>query len=480
VSVETVRAFLAEMAPDIAIIELDDVTATVELAAQGHGVEPAQIAKTLSLRAGGREFLVVMRGDARLDNKKAKAAFGGKVSMLAPEEVEAITGHPVGGVCPFGLRTPLPVYCDVSLKAFEEVVPAAGSINSAIRINPLRMAELVGAEWVDIARKSGDRLPRSQSTKFREETPERIQAPHVYTLLNRYTRCYIDFVRAFSHWSVLGGIIREVHMAAVLKRSDSFDAVWDALREEATLLAAQERALAGFIHGTVLSQRRFEDALSYHLANRLGEKLLAPILLREIIDEAIGADREIGAAARADLEAVVERDPACHSHLQAFLFFKGFHALESYRIAHWLWRAKRSGMALFFQNRISELFGVDIHPAAKLGSGILIDHGSGVVIGETAVVENNVSMLHGVTLGGTGKEAGDRHPKVRAGALLSVGATVLGNIEIGNHARVGAGSVVLNSVPAQRTAVGVPARVLDSPTPQHPSREMDHFIADGI
>ncbi|HEY0282596.1 MAG TPA: YbaK/EbsC family protein [Rhizomicrobium sp.] len=154
-TVESVRAFLAEKAPDIAIIELEDVTATVELAAQGHGVEPAQIAKTLSLRAGGREFLVVMRGDARLDNKKAKATFGGKVSMLGPEEVEAITGHPVGGVCPFGLRMPLPIYCDVSLKAFEEVVPAAGSINSAVRINPLRMAELVGAEWVDVCEMRG-------------------------------------------------------------------------------------------------------------------------------------------------------------------------------------------------------------------------------------------------------------------------------------------------------------------------------------
>ncbi|HEY0282139.1 MAG TPA: YbaK/EbsC family protein [Rhizomicrobium sp.] len=150
-SVAEVRAFFAEKAPDIVVIELEEVTATVDLAAQGHGVEPAQIAKTLSLKAGGRNFLVVMRGDARLDNKKAKVAFGGKVSMLAPEEVEAVTGHPVGGVCPFGLRTPLPVYCDVSLQAFDEVVPAAGSIRSAVRINPIRMAGLVGATWFDVA-----------------------------------------------------------------------------------------------------------------------------------------------------------------------------------------------------------------------------------------------------------------------------------------------------------------------------------------
>lgn len=149
-SLESVRAFLAEKAPDIGIIELDASTATVALAAAGHGVEPAQIAKTLSLRVGARHLLVVTRGDARLDNKKAKAAFGGKARMLSAEEVLAITGHPVGGVCPFGLATPLPVYCDVSLKAFEEVVPAAGSTHSAIRIDPLRLGALVGAEWVDV------------------------------------------------------------------------------------------------------------------------------------------------------------------------------------------------------------------------------------------------------------------------------------------------------------------------------------------
>jgi len=153
-SLESVRAFLAERAPDIAIIELENSTATVALAAQGHGVTPAQIAKTLSLRMGERYFLVVTRGDARLDNKKARAAFGGKVSMLGPEEVLAITGHPVGGVCPFGLATPLPVYCDVSLKVFDEVVPAAGSTHSAVRIHPLRMAELAGAQWVDVCQDS--------------------------------------------------------------------------------------------------------------------------------------------------------------------------------------------------------------------------------------------------------------------------------------------------------------------------------------
>jgi prolyl-tRNA editing enzyme YbaK/EbsC (Cys-tRNA(Pro) deacylase) len=149
-SLASVRAFLAEKAPDIVIVELETSTATVALAAEGHGVTPAQIAKTLSLRVGDRDFLVVTRGDARLDNRKAKAAFGGKARMLSAEEVIAVTGHPIGGVCPFGLSSPLFVYCDISLKAFDEVVPAAGSTNSALRINPLRMAELVGAAWVDV------------------------------------------------------------------------------------------------------------------------------------------------------------------------------------------------------------------------------------------------------------------------------------------------------------------------------------------
>jgi prolyl-tRNA editing enzyme YbaK/EbsC (Cys-tRNA(Pro) deacylase) len=149
-SLQSVRSFLAAKAPDIRVIELRSSTATVELAAEGHGVEPAQIAKTLSLRVGQQNLLVVIRGDARLDNKKSKMAFGGKVRMLGPEEVELITGHPVGGVCPFGLVRPLPIYCDISLREFDEVVPAAGSTHAALRINPLRMAELVGAAWVDV------------------------------------------------------------------------------------------------------------------------------------------------------------------------------------------------------------------------------------------------------------------------------------------------------------------------------------------
>jgi serine O-acetyltransferase len=180
---------------------------------------------------------------------------------------------------------------------------------------------------------------------------------------------------------------------------------------------------------------------------------------------------------RADMTAVFERDPACTSMLEPILYFKGFHALQSHRVAHSLWTQGRRSLASFLQNRISEAFGMDIHPAARIGRGIMIDHGTGVVIGETAVVEDDVSLLQGVTLGGTGKETGDRHPKVRRGALICAGATVLGNIEIGECAKVGAASVVLKDVPPRTTAVGVPARIVGSCC-EEPARAMDHSLPE--
>jgi len=265
-------------------------------------------------------------------------------------------------------------------------------------------------------------------------------------------------------------------MAATVEKLANVDPIWAAMREQAQSQAAREPALASFLHAAVLKHSRLEDALSYHLAKKIGSDDVSPMLTREIFEEATGTDPAIGQAARADLSAVFERDPACHSYLEAFLYYKGFHALESYRIAHWLWGKGRDGMALFFQSRISEVFGVDIHPAAQLGRAIMIDHATGVVIGETAVVEDDVSMLHGVTLGGTGKEGGDRHPKIRRGVLLSMGVKVLGNIEIGEYSRIGAGSVVLKSVPPHCTAVGVPARLVNCPGSERPSLEMNQFI----
>ena len=267
-------------------------------------------------------------------------------------------------------------------------------------------------------------------------------------------------------------------MAITREKLASCDPVWAQLRAEAETMALEEPALAGFIHATILKHDRLENALSYHLARKLGGGDLDPLLARETFEEALAGDTGIGEAIRADLSAVFERDPACHSFVEAFLYYKGFHALESYRVGHWLWHQNRHALALFFQSRISELFAVDIHPAAKLGRGIMIDHATGVVIGETAVVEDDVSMLHGVTLGGTGKGAGDRHPKIRRGVLLSMGAKILGNIEIGEYSRVGAGSVVLKSVPAGCTAVGIPAKLVNCAGSERPSQEMNHLIEE--
>ena len=258
----------------------------------------------------------------------------------------------------------------------------------------------------------------------------------------------------------------------------SLDPVWERLRAEAERMAEREPTLAGFIHATVLKHDRLEHALSYHMARKIGGEDLSPLAVRETFEEAIAAEPEIGAALRADLSAVLERDPAGQSIADAVLYYKGFHSLECYRIAHWLWRQDRKAMALFFQSRISQLFAVDIHPAAKLGRGIMIDHATGVVIGETAVVEDDVSIMQDVTLGGTGKESGDRHPKIRRGVLLSLGAKVLGNIEIGEYSRVGAGSVVLKSVPPGCTAVGVPAKLVNCDCGENPSQQMNHFIEE--
>jgi len=265
-------------------------------------------------------------------------------------------------------------------------------------------------------------------------------------------------------------------MIVPAEKLDLCDPIWQALRAQAEELAAGEPSLASLAHATILKHQRLEDALSYHLAKKVGGEDLSPMLAREIFEEALKADVSIGDSVRADLSAIFERDPACHSYAQAFLFFKGFHALQCYRIAHWLWAEKRQALAYFLQSRVSELFAVDIHPAAKIGRGIFMDHATGIVIGETAVVEDDVSMLHGVTLGGTGKEKGDRHPKIRRGVMLSVGAKVLGNIEVGEYSRVGAGSVVLHPVPAHCTVAGVPAKVIGCAGCDRPSQAMDQLI----
>jgi serine O-acetyltransferase len=210
----------------------------------------------------------------------------------------------------------------------------------------------------------------------------------------------------------------------------------------------------------------------------LASQHLSAISLRDVFDEALGACAAIRDAIRRDLTAVLERDPAARGMAQPFLHFKGFHALQSYRIAHWLWQEGRHPLALYLQSRISEAFAVDIHPAAVIGKGILIDHGTSVVIGETAVVGDDVSLLHEVTLGGTGKESGDRHPKVRSGVLIGAGAKILGNVRIGDGSKIAAGSVVLNEVPPHSTVAGIPARVVGRPKGGEPALQMDHAVEE--
>lgn len=267
-------------------------------------------------------------------------------------------------------------------------------------------------------------------------------------------------------------------MSLHAEKFSQVDPIWSALRQQAEEIAAREPALASLTHATILQHHKLEDALAYLLAGKLGGESVTPMLAREVFEEVMKEEPEIGAAVRADLSAVFERDPACHSYAQAFLFFKGFHALQGHRIAHWLYKHSRAPFAYFIQSRTSELFAVDIHPNARIGRGIFMDHATGIVIGETAVVDDDVSMLHGVTLGGTGKEHEDRHPKIRRGVLLGAGAKVLGNIEVGEYSRVAAGSVVLKPVPAHCTVAGVPAKEVGCAGCDRPSQAMDHVIRE--
>jgi serine O-acetyltransferase len=258
--------------------------------------------------------------------------------------------------------------------------------------------------------------------------------------------------------------------------SDKADPVWDLMLKEADNAASREPVLAGLLHQNVLDCRSFEEALSHRLARKLGHHALTEPYLHELFMEVLSKDLMIGRYARADVTAVVERDAACRGYLTPFLYFKGFQVLSAYRIGHSLWMDGRTEIALYLQSIVSEVFSVDIHPASRIGKGILFDHATGIVIGETAVVEDGVSMLHEVTLGGTGKEKGDRHPKVRRNVLIGAGTRILGNIEIGEGARIGAGSVVLDDIPPHATAVGVPARVIGREKSDDPAATMDHYI----
>ncbi|MEO7026359.1 MAG: serine O-acetyltransferase [Caulobacteraceae bacterium] len=253
---------------------------------------------------------------------------------------------------------------------------------------------------------------------------------------------------------------------------------WLALRQEAQQVAITEPSLASLLNAVVLRHDTLGEALSYQLARKLGDQELRALSVREIAEDAYAADPAILEGAEADLRATFERDPACKGYVQPMLFFKGFLALQSHRIGHWLWRERRETLAFYLQSRVSELFQVDIHPAAPIGRGAFIDHGTGIVIGETAVIGEDVSMLQNVTLGGTGAHSGDRHPKIGRGVLLGAGAKVLGNITIGDYAKIASGSVVLKPVPAHCTAAGVPARLINCKTCDEPAKSMDQTLAD--
>jgi serine O-acetyltransferase len=254
------------------------------------------------------------------------------------------------------------------------------------------------------------------------------------------------------------------------------DPLWTELRQEAEEAVRSEPALAGFIYATVLSKDRLEDAVCHRLAQRLNHSDVDAGLIAGIFAQVLATRPELGRAFRADLAAVRDRDPACRRYIEPLLYFKGFHSLVTYRFAHELLSQGRRDFALYLQSQSSRIFGVDINPAASLGIGIMLDHGTGIVIGETATVGDNCSLLQGVTLGGTGKETGDRHPKIGHSVMIGAGAAVLGNIRVGHCSKIAAGSVVLKEVPPNTTVAGVPAKVIGPAGCPEPARTMDQRL----
>ena len=256
----------------------------------------------------------------------------------------------------------------------------------------------------------------------------------------------------------------------------ALDPIWERVRNEAEDVVRREPELASFIYASVLHHDRLEDAVVHRVAERLDHAALSGDLIRQTFEEALREQPDIGNAFRADLVAIFDRDPATSRFIDPLLYFKGFHAIQTHRLAHWLHLKGRKDFALYLQSRASAVFQTDINPAARIGRGIFLDHATGLVVGETAVIEDDVSILQGVTLGGTGKEIGDRHPKVRHGVLIGAGAKILGNIEVGHCARIAAGSVVLKSVPHNMTVAGVPAKVVGEAGCAEPSRTMDQML----
>lgn len=256
----------------------------------------------------------------------------------------------------------------------------------------------------------------------------------------------------------------------------SMDPIWHSIRHEAELAAEKDSLLSAFLHSTILSARSLEEAVTYRISERLHHADMTANVLRQSFMQMAEDWTDWGSWLRIDIQAVYDRDPACTRFIEPVLYFKGFHALQTHRLAHWLWKQGRTDFALYLQSRSSVIFQTDINPAASFGRGIFLDHATGLVVGATASIGDNVSILQNVTLGGTGKEGGDRHPKIRNGVLIGAGAKILGNIEIGHCARIAAGSVVLKPVPPKSTVAGVPARIVGTAGCDEPSRAMDQLI----
>jgi serine O-acetyltransferase len=261
---------------------------------------------------------------------------------------------------------------------------------------------------------------------------------------------------------------------------ENADPVWTRLRREAAEVVQREPDLATFLYASVLVHASLEEAVAHRVAARLDNSDVSAELLRQAFETAFAADPGIGTAFRTDIVAICDRDAATNRFLEPLLYYKGFHAVSAHRLAHFLWMQGRRDFALYLQSSISAAFQCDIHPNARIGKGIFLDHATGLVVGETAVIEDDVSLLHSVTLGGTGKVDGDRHPKIRRGVMIGAGAKILGNIEIGSCARIAAGSVVLRDVPSRTTVAGVPAKVVGEAGCTEPSRTMDQLLHDGI
>ncbi len=267
-------------------------------------------------------------------------------------------------------------------------------------------------------------------------------------------------------------------MAYIQAKLHSIDPVWEKIGEEARSAVAASPSMGAMLHAGVLQHARFDDALAYRIAMKLESSEMSAQNIRDIADEAYAQCHTLVQDARADLVATMDRDPACHRLMQPLMFFKGYQAIQAYRLSNWLWQDGQFDLGYFVQMRVSEAFGVDIHPAAKIGKGIMIDHAHSIVVGETAVIGDNVSMLHSVTLGGTGKEEEKRHPTIGNGVLIGAGAKVLGNITIGHCSRIAAGSVVLHDVPPMKTVAGVPAKIVGEAGCAQPALSMNHILAD--